>query len=57
MIPGVDVDYGDKLFDVISQDRNVEGYAIVQVAEFMGDARHKNSKGGQLLAVREFLFY
>jgi hypothetical protein len=55
MIPGVGVDYRDKLFDVISQDRNIEGYAIVQVAEFMGDTGQKNAKRGFLLGVSEIL--
>jgi hypothetical protein len=55
MIPGVDVDYRDKLFEVISQDRNVEGYAVVQISKFMGDTGHKNAKRGSLLGVSEIL--
>jgi hypothetical protein len=44
MISSMVVDYGDKLLKVISQDRNVEGYAVVQVAEFMGDTGHQKPK-------------
>ena len=55
MILGIEVDYGDNLFDVISQDRNVEGYAVVQIAEFMGDSGHKNAKRVCLLGVGEII--